>query len=181
MLLDFGQPLGGVVQFAYVVEDIDTSIAAYSAQLGVGPWHVRGPFVPPAGRLRGEPNSPTLSLARGYVGHTMIELIAQHDDGPSVYHETPGAPRRYGFHHWAVVVDDFDDALARYAEAGFPEAYADELPSGSRIVYVDAAETLGGMIEVIEYTPAQERVYTAMYESALGWDRTGPLRREADR
>lgn len=181
MLLDFGQPLGGIVQFAYVVEDIDAAMEDYSVQLGVGPWDVRGPFVPPAGRLRGEPNQPLLSLARGYVGHTMVELIAQHDAGPSVYHETPGAPRRYGFHHWAVIVDDFDAAFTRYAQAGFPEVYFDQLPSGSRIVYVDAVKTLGGMIELIEYTPEQERVYTEIYEAALGWDRTGPVRREVAR
>jgi len=178
MLLDFGQPLGAVIQQAYVVEDVDAAMAAYSAHLGVGPWFVRGPFVPPAGRLRGALNQPSLTLARAYAGHAMVELIAQHDDGPSVYHEDPDAPRRYGFHHWAVMVADFDATLERYAQAGFPEAYADTLPSGSRIVYVDATATLGGMIEVIEHSPAQERVYTAMFRAAVDWDGADPVRRE---
>jgi hypothetical protein len=52
-LLDFGQPVGGIVQIAYVVDDIDRSAAEFTAQLGIGPWFVRGPFVPPSGRLRG--------------------------------------------------------------------------------------------------------------------------------
>jgi catechol 2,3-dioxygenase-like lactoylglutathione lyase family enzyme len=130
MLLGFGQPFGGIVQHAYVVEDADAATAHYTAHLGVGPWFVRSRFVPPAGRLRGALNQPTLTLARGFAGQMMIELVVQHDDGPSVYHEDAAAPRRYGFHHWAVMVQDFDAAVARYAEAGFEEAYADTLPTG---------------------------------------------------
>lgn len=168
MQLEFGQPFNGVVQLAYVVHDVDAAMRDYSRHLGVGPWFVRGPFTPPAGRLRGEPNEPCLTLARGFTGHTMIELIAQHDDGPSVYHETPG-PRHYGFHHWAVMSRNFEADIARYAEAGFPSAYSDQLPSGSRVVYVDATAALGGMIEVIEHTDAQERLYTEMYHAAIAW------------
>jgi hypothetical protein len=102
----------------------------------------------------------------------MVELIAQHDDGPSVYHEGPG-PRHYGFHHWGVMSQDFDGDLERYARSGFPEAFSDRLPSGSRVVYVDSVALLGGMIEVIEYTPDQERTYTEMYQAAVGWTPAG--------
>jgi Glyoxalase/Bleomycin resistance protein/Dioxygenase superfamily len=168
MLLDFGQPPNGIAQVAYVVSDIDAAQAAFTVHLRVGPWFVRGPFTPPEGRLRGEPNSPTLTLARGFCGHTMVELIAQHDDGPSVYHEEQGQ-RRYGFHHWATISRDFDHDIARYAEAGFVEAYYDVLPSGSRVMYVDSTSELPGMVEVIEYTAEQERVYTDMYRAALSW------------
>jgi hypothetical protein len=174
MRLDFGQPLDGICQVAYVVADVDVAMHDYTASLGVGPWFVRGPFVPPQGRLRGEPNSPSLTLARGFSGHTMVELIAQHDDGPSVYHEG-GGPRRYGFHHWATMTADFDAAVARLQSAGFDEAYYDVLPTGSRVMYVDdGGRTLPGMVELIEHTDAQERVYTEMYLASVGWDRTEP-------
>jgi catechol 2,3-dioxygenase-like lactoylglutathione lyase family enzyme len=177
MLLEFGARIGGIAQVAYVVADIDDAIAHYTRQLGVGPWFMRGPFTPPEGLLRGRPHSPTITLARGFTGHTMIELITQHDDGPSIYHEHPG-PRRYGFHHWAVMSDDFDAQITRYAEAGFEEAFSDRLPSGSRVIYVDSTEALGGMIEVIEYTAAQERTYTEMYQAAVGWIPARTLERE---
>jgi len=95
MRLDFGAATGGIAQVAYVVADIEAAMTQYTRHLDVGRWFVRGPFTPPEGLLRGRPHSPTFTLARGFTGHTMVELIAQHDDGPSVYHEGPG-PRHYG-------------------------------------------------------------------------------------
>lgn len=177
MQLDWGQPVGTIVQFAYVVEDIDEAMTRYAEQLHVGPWFVRGPFQPPEGRYRGQPTEPTFSVARAFAGHAMLELIAQHDDGPSVYHEGDG-PRRYGFHHWATITKTFDDDVARYAALGYEEAFFDRLPSGSRVVYVDSTRDLPGMIELVEHTDAQERVYTAFYRAAIGWDGRDPVRRE---
>lgn len=171
MLLDFGQPLDGLVQAAYVVADIAKAQEAFSTHLRIGPWFVRERFVPPQGRLRGLDNRPTLTLARGFSGHTMIELIAQHDDGPSIYHEHVGE-RRYGFHHWAVMTRNFDAHIAQYLQSGFAEAYYDVLPSGSRVMYVDSTSQLPGMIEVIEYTAEQEQVYAEMYRAAVGWHRS---------
>jgi Glyoxalase/Bleomycin resistance protein/Dioxygenase superfamily len=167
MLLDFGQPDGGVTQFAYVVEDIESAAPRFSADLGVGPWFVRGPFRPPQGRLRGRPNQPLITLARGFAGHAMFELVQQHDDGPSVYHEH-GGPRRFGFHHWAIVTSGFEADVDRLAAKGYEEAFSDRLPTGSRVVYMDAAHGLPGMIELVEHTDAQEQVYASMYRAAVG-------------
>jgi hypothetical protein len=175
--LSFGQPVGAIVQYAYVVADIDRAIADFTDRLGLGPWFVRGPFTPPAGRYRGKPTSPVVSLARAFAGHAMVELVAQHDDTPSVFNEA-APPGRYGFHHWAVFSTEFEADLRRYAELGFEEAYADVLPSGSRIVYVDSTRDLPGMIEVIEHTAAQEEVYDRIYRASIGWDGREPIRRE---
>lgn len=73
---------------------------------------------------------------------------------------------------------DFDAQLQRYARDGFPEAFSDRLPSGSRVVYVDSTAVLAGMIEVIEYTAAQERTYTEMYQAAVGWAPAEALKRK---
>jgi len=173
--LSFGQPVSAIVQFAYVVADLDASTRDFTERLRVGPWYVRGPFRPPAGRYRGEPSAPLFRLARGFSGHAMIELIQQHDDTPSVYHPDPDR-RRYGFHHWARFSYDWDADLARYAQLGYAEAYADLLPSGSRVVYVDAGDEMPGMIELIEHTEAQEQVYDAIYHAALDWDGADPIR-----
>lgn len=176
-LLAFGQPIGAIVQFAYVVEDIDHTMMDFVDRLGVGPWSLRERFQPPEGRYRGNPTSPTFSLARAFAGHTMVELIEQHDDSPSVYHEGDG-PRRYGFHHWAILTKSFDEDVERYRALGYEEAFSDRLPSGSRVVYVDSTDDLPGMIELIEHTEAQERVYTEIYEAAVDWDGRDAIRRE---
>ena len=175
MTLPWGQPDGGVTQFAYFVEDIETAAADFTARLGVGPWFVRGPFQPNA-RLRGEPHQPVISLARGFCGQAMFELVQQHDDGPSVFREH-GGPRRYGFHHWAIVTSRFDEDVARMEAAGYEEAFGDLLPSGARVVYMDATRDLPGMIELVECTPAQEEVYASIYRACVDWDGSDPMRR----
>jgi hypothetical protein len=176
MPLAFGQPVAGISQFAYAVEDIERTAEHFTRELGVGPWFVRGPFQPPEGRYRGEPTQATFTLARGFTGHVMVELVKQHDDSPSVYNENGGF--RYGFHHWATFPKDFDAALSAHLERGHEEAFYDRLPSGSRVVYVDTKGELPGMIELVEHTPAQEAVYTNIWRASLGWDGRDPLRQE---
>jgi hypothetical protein len=176
MELSFGQPLGSIVQYAYVVQSIDRAVADYVDRLGVGPWFVRGPFHPPAARYRGEPASAVFSLARAFSGHVMVELVEQHDDGPSVFH--PGSEqRRYGFHHWAVFTNQIDVDIEHYRALGYGEAYSDVLPSGARIVYVDSTPDLPGMLELVEHTDAQEQVYDTIYKASIDWDGSEPLRR----
>jgi hypothetical protein len=175
-LLDFGQPLGAVFQFAYTVEDLDRAMNGYTARLGAGPWFVRGPFTPPEARYRGEPSRATFSLARAFAGHVMVELIQQHDDARSVFHEGEGA-RRYGFHHWGIMTGTIDGDLERLSALGHEEAFSDRLPSGARVVYLDARPDLPGMIELVEHTEAQEQVYTQMYRASVGWDGGDPQRR----
>jgi hypothetical protein len=169
--LPWGQPLGGISQFAYVVEDIEQAIARYVEVFGIGPWFLRSRFQPRAGRYRGQPTSPTFSLARTFSGHAMLELIQQHDDSASVYRETG-----LGFHHWGIVTATFDADVARCARLGYEEAFFDILPSGARVVYVDSTRDLAGMIELIEHTREQERTYTEIYEAALHWDGLDPIR-----
>ena len=176
MELSFGQPVGSIVQYAYVVESIDRAVSDYVDQLGVGPWFVRGPFHPPAARYRGQPATAVFSLARAFSGHVMVELVEQHDDTPSVFHPDAGE-RRYGFHHWAVFTDHFDVDVERYGAVGYEEAYSDVLPSGARIAYVETTPHLPGMLELVERTDAQERVYDTIYRASVGWDGSEPLRR----
>ena len=35
----FGQPFGGIIQVAYVVEDLHQSMAEFAAKFNVGPWY----------------------------------------------------------------------------------------------------------------------------------------------
>jgi hypothetical protein len=176
MKLDFGQPIGALTQFAYVVEDIDRAMLEFAERLGIGPWFVLGPFRPPEGRYRGRPTSPLVSLARAFTGHAMVEVIAQHDDTPSIWHEGDG-PRRYGFHHWATVSTDFDRDVARYQDQGWEEAFYDRLPYGSRVVYLDTTDHLPGFLEIVEYTAEYERLATEAYLAAVNWDGRDPIRR----
>lgn len=39
-----------------------------------------------------------------------------------------------------------------------------------------ATSTIGGMVELVELTPAQLDRYTLFYVSSIGWDGTDPVR-----
>lgn len=171
----FGQPIDGIIQFAYVVEDIDRAMPLYSQLLGVGPWFQRGPLTADTARYRGEPTKLELTLARGFTGHCMVELIEQHNDAPSVFRETISRVG-YGFHHWGVGVSDFDAAVSRFTSHGYEVVLSDRLPTGSSVCYVDTTKDLPGMIELIEMNPAQERHYTSFHAASLAWDGQNPVR-----
>ncbi len=71
----------------------------------------------------------------------------------------------------------FDEDVARYLAMGYEEAYFDTLPTtGMRVMYFDARRDMPGMIELLEHTDAQERVYAEMHEAAAGWDGRDPIR-----
>jgi hypothetical protein len=170
-LFRFGRGAGEVIQYAYTVPDIAAAMDTYTSRLGVGPWFRRGPFSPPAARYRGGSCPMTITLARVFAGDSMIELIQQHDATPSVFNE-----RGYGFHHWAIGTRDIDTEIRRYAAHGYPVAFEDQVPSGARIVYVDATADLPGMIELIEMNDQQDDMYARFSAAAAAWDGTDPIR-----
>jgi hypothetical protein len=174
--LSFGQPVGGIVQIAYIVRDVDQSMKDFTSRLGVGPWFVTGPFVTAEGRYRGEPTNLKVTLAIGFAGHIMVELIQQHNDVPSVFSEVI-AKRSYGFHHFAIASPDFDYDVARYTAMGYEAAFLDRSPRGVRIAYMDAVDDVTGMIELIEMTPALETLYTKWQQASVDWDGRDPVRK----
>lgn len=164
-----GQPEGGIIQFAYTVDDIHKSMQEFTDQLGIGPWFLSGPFVPPEGVYRGKPTDMKISLAIAFSGGVTIELIQQHDDKPSVYQEFI-SKKGHGFHHWAILARDFEDEIKKYTDQGYEVVFSDRSPRGVRIVYVDTSASLPGMLEIIELNDALDDLYGEMYQISLDWD-----------
>ncbi len=173
----FGQRENSVIQVAYTVADIDAGMRHYSELLRIGPWFLVGPFVPAKGIYRGHPTGMSLSIAVAFAGEVMIELIAQHDDEPSVYQETLRARGAHGFHHWAIGARDFDATVAGYKARGYAEVFSDISPRGVRIVYLDTCADVPGMLEIIEMTAGVEAQYQMMYRAAKDWDGTHTVQR----
>lgn len=174
-LMGTGQPYGSLAQIAYVVQDAAAAMTAYVERMKVGPWFVAGPFTPVKAVYRGTPIAPRLTLALAYSGTTMIELIEQHDDGPSVFAEVAKA-RGYGFHHFGIATQDFDADVAAYQAKGYAVAFSDEAPMGMRVAYMDTSSELPGMVELIEGNAAFEAFFTPIYRASVGWDGRDPIR-----
>lgn len=175
MMLDFGQPVAGIVQFAYTVPNLQAAMKQWTDLTGIGPWFVRGPFTTQRAKYRGEVVPTRLVVAQAFSGHAMIELIEQLDDAPSVYRERV-ANGGFGFHHIARGTQNFEADVAAYAARGLALVYESVLPTAARLAYFDSNEELGGMIELVELNPAQEAVYTAVYRAAQDWDGSDPVR-----
>ena len=119
---------------------------------------------------RGTPTKMHVSLALAFAGETMIELIEQHDQEPSVFQEALKTRGGHGFHHWGVGVRDFEKAAANYRSRGYAEAFSDTAPIGCRVIYFDTTRDLPGMTEIIEMNEQAEQVFHSMYQAAQEWD-----------
>ncbi|QEH76945.1 hypothetical protein EIK56_01720 [Sphingomonas sp. C8-2] len=171
----FGQPIGAVCQIGYVVEDVEDAIRRFHRMMGVGPWFLLSDFRVREHSYRGQPTGIGLSIAASYCGNTMIELIMQKDDGPSVYRDVI-ADRGYGVHHYAVVVEDLDVEEARLAGMGVDMPYratTTEIMGDMRVIYADTRREIGVMLEMCEYNPVMDGFFTQMKSTAEDWDGQG--------
>ena len=113
----FGQPENGIIQHAYVVEDIRKAIDQWVSLLRVGPWFLIERFGGGNARYHGGPSHAESALAMSFAGHMNIELIQPVNDAPSVYWDTI-KKRGYGFHHWGVATSNFDATMRSTRSAG---------------------------------------------------------------
>lgn len=174
-LLNFGQPDNGIIQTAYVVEDIQRAMKHWIDQLNVGPWFLLDHFSGVDPLYRGTPSEADSAIAMSFAGHMNVELIQPRNSAPSVYHEIINK-RGYGFHHWGVGSKNFDEDVERFRNSGAELAFFAKVPSGGRIAYMDTTADLPGMVELIELNPDFEPIFTGFYRAALGWDRKDPIR-----
>lgn len=166
------QPIfDGIMQFAYLVPDLQQAMEDYTERLGIGPWFVTERFSPPEMRYRGEPTNPDVAIAMTYSGGMNIELIQQRDQTPSVYLELL-ATRGYGFHHWGVTTENFERDLQAYLDRGDEAAFTITLGGGNRLAYIDTTAYLPGMIELIEVTEGVRTAFSNMHRIAREWDGT---------
>jgi Glyoxalase/Bleomycin resistance protein/Dioxygenase superfamily len=174
-LLNFGQPDGGIVQMAYVVEDIHRAMNEWVDQLKVGPWFLLDHFTGVEASYRGKPSEADVAIAMSFAGHMMIELIQSNNNAPSVYRETI-QKSGYGFHHWGMGSKDFDRDVAAFQKGGAELAFFARVPSGGRVAYMDTTAQLPGMVELIELGADFEPMFTGFYRASLGWDGQDPIR-----
>jgi Glyoxalase/Bleomycin resistance protein/Dioxygenase superfamily len=173
--LSFGPYLGAIMQVAYVVEDIEREMQRWTHELGIGPFFYL-PHFPVADAVhRGRPSEADIDVALTFSGAMCFELIRQNNRAPSVFRELIDS-KGYGFHHWAVSTKDFDAELQRKEKAGGVIASSCRVVVGARNAFVDTTASLGGMLEVIEVTPAVEEFFGMLRAASQSWDGSDPIR-----
>ena len=64
-VMNFGQPGDGIVQTAFIVEDIRASMDLFTSQLNVGPWFLRERGIFPWQVYKGKPTNVELASRVG--------------------------------------------------------------------------------------------------------------------
>ncbi len=170
---------GPIFQVAYVVADLESTIAHWTGTIGVGPFFLFPTPLPFAWlEIRGEPVPSDIDLFSGvaisYSGDTMIELI-QPGSARSTYTEFLDAGRA-GVHHLGTFTSDYDRQMAAARAAGISVAAEGSLPL-SRFAYLDTDLLFPGtMIEIIEPAAAMLELFATVKAAARAWDRTDPVR-----
>lgn len=170
----FGGPRGGIIQTAFVVEDIRESIDSWISDCRVGPWFLLDHFSGLNSVYRGAPSTADVAIAMAFAGHMQIELIQPNDANPSVYKETIDA-RGYGFHHLGRASEDIEAEIAELEGRGYSLAFRAGVPTGGDVAYMDKPGN-SGFLELITATPAMEEVFTRFWRASVGWDGSDPVR-----
>jgi hypothetical protein len=169
----FGGPRGGIIQTAFVVEDIRESIQSWISDCHVGPWFLLDHFTGDDPIYRGAPSQADVAIAMAFAGHMQIELIQPNDRNPSVYKETIDT-RGHGFHHLGRASDDVDADIAELEGRGYSLAFRAGVPTGGDVAYMEKPGS--GFLELIAATDGMEEVFTSFWQASVGWDGSDPVR-----
>lgn len=157
-----------ILQMAYVVNDLETAAKRWTETFGIGPFLVMERPAINNPIYRGKPGGVEFSVAVAQAGDIHIELIEQHCSSPSCYRDVFPEGQE-GFHHIAVIVEDYDAEMARYQSAGIAEASSGSL-GPLRFAYMDTVATLGCMTEVLEDVPMIRAHFANIAAAARDWD-----------
>jgi methylmalonyl-CoA/ethylmalonyl-CoA epimerase len=168
----------GIAQVALVVEDLDKAVENYWKLFGIGPWHFYTYGKPLVKRMsyHGQPSEYKMRIALSYLGPLRIELI-ELGEGDTVYADYV-REHGYGVHHFGILVEDMEAALAE-AEAAGMAMVQDGAGFGrdgdGHYAYLDTEDEIGVMLELIErpegrmppdkvYPPEQSEVGEYRYD-----------------
>ena len=174
--LGYGQPMGGIAQTAFIVPNLHEAIHRWVADTRAGPFFVLPNFLVPGQTYRGEESRADITIAMGFAGHMLIELIQPLDGEPSVYRETIEL-RGYGFHHLGIACADVDAQSRAYQARGYHEAFRAAVPTGGEVVHLDNGTGAQlGFLELLPVTPGMDATFTRFWEASRDWDGADPVR-----
>lgn len=171
-----GLPALRPVQVAYHVPDPVAAAERYARDFGWGPFFLMEHVPLERAAWRGRPAAFDHSSAYGQAGGIMVELITQHNDGPSALRDLYG-PQESGLHHVACFVPDLPEALAAFAARGNALALDARTATGVDFAMVDLVDELGHMLELYEASEPLAKFYEYVRRKSLDWDGRDPVRR----
>lgn len=166
---------GVIVQYAYVVDDLDTAIEHWTTNVGAGPFFVKPHMNDLEFEYRGKKSTLDMGIALGQAGANQIELIQVHCDNPTIYTDMYPKGSGGGFHHVAMFSKDFEAAVSAYRKKGF-EVAMQGIFGTTPFAYMDTRSVMGFMIELYSPTDQMRDLYKMVADAAKNWDRSEKTR-----
>lgn len=163
---------GAIRQIAWVVQDLEQSIANWQRVSGVGPWTCFR-NVAMSGQFRGEAAKVRMHVALGYQEGMEIELIEDLGGAPSPYRAANGAPL-IGMHHVAWFTEDVSADVRRGQERGMSVCFeaANEV---TRVAYLEDPREPRLLFEFIEMNALMREGFEARLAAARTWRGDDPV------
>lgn len=167
-----------VLQAAFVVNDLASAAEKWTKAFGVGPFYLMEDIEIKNPKYRGQPAEIDFSTALTMAGDIQIELVQQHCDNPSCYRDMY-PKREEGFHHVAVICEDYRREVERYESQGYELAFEGVFGTMD-FCYVDTSSDISCMVELLEDTSQIRGFFEAIKKGCADWDGTKPVRTAAD-
>ncbi|MFZ9479166.1 MAG: biotin/lipoyl-containing protein [Steroidobacteraceae bacterium] len=158
---------GSLQRVVQVVPELESAMQAWATDTGAGPFFVFSKIAFTAYEHRGLTALPSLSIATGFSGEVLIELVQLHDDTPSPWRELG-----VGTLAPALIVNDLDAALATQLESGRACITRGTYGFGARFAFVETPASTGRALQLIEKHFVLMQLTSAMREASTNWDRT---------
>lgn len=166
-------PNRNFMQMCWLVPNLQLAIDSWVHNAGIGPFFCFDGVAFADGQYRGKPAEfPAVTAAIAYAGDLQIELVCQDNDEPGIFRDLFSRGQS-GLHHLALACQDYEAERDTYIAAGAELAFEGQL-EGSRTAWVDTSRALGFMVELLEPSPARQKVFAAMQAAAQAWDGKHP-------
>ena len=169
--------LGPVRQVAYVVDDIEKTMAEW-VNIGVGPWFYIEKVPVENFKYMGKPSGMQMSAALSNSGYIQIELIQQLNKEPSLYLDYP---QRVGggihhISHW-LETEEFEKRYSELLSFGFVVGHEGNIGPNGRFAYFINKNMPGTIIEVSETSGSKGEIFKAIADICANWDGSNPIRK----
>jgi methylmalonyl-CoA/ethylmalonyl-CoA epimerase len=161
------QSFGSIKQIAYLVEDLDSSLANWSRYSGIGPWTIYK-NVTLVGWCRGHDTTVTIDVGLSYQDEVQIEIIQVRSKTISPYQHADGRTM-VGMHHMAWMTQNFDSDVAKAKSRGLTLCFTASNPA-SQVAYFESPSEPGILFEFIQVNPMIQDAFDQGVAASRAWD-----------
>jgi len=168
--------LGEVLQWGYLVKDLDEAMESWVEQLGIGPWWGYK-NVPLKAIVDGKETDIKVDVGLAYHKGVQIELIHQTCDSDSPYsYFYRGSDDAQVLQQVAYMVPDLNEAIAQCESRGMQEIGRVVPAPGADCVYMSSPAIKGIAVELMPLDQNFLDEYQRCAKEAADWDGSEPFR-----